>query len=77
MSVIGYLLLAIGGLASAGAVIAACAWCYRVGRRDGLEEKTWLTGLPPVELAEPHLTALDPSDTTDRLILEARMTEAR
>jgi hypothetical protein len=45
---------------------------YRLGRRDGLEEKTWLADLPPVALADPNLTALDLRDTTDNLIYQAR-----
>lgn len=55
---------------------AAAWWAYRVGVRDGLEEKTWLEELPPVELAEPNLIALDTeNDTVDKLIYLARMEE--
>ena len=67
---IALILVAIGApvLAAAAAAIA-----YHVGRRDGLEEKGWLDELPPVELGEQPLAPLDLSDTTDRLIHEARM----
>lgn len=65
--------LTTGGIIGLILSVAAFIAVYRLGRRDGLEEKAWLEELPPVPLAEANLTALDIRDTTDRLILEARL----
>lgn len=76
MTMLAWYLLAGLVIVTAAAAVAA-AVSYRLGKRDGLEEKTWLDELPPVELAEPLLTPLDLTDTTDRLIHEARLEQTR
>ncbi len=59
------------------AFILGGAVMYRLGRRDGLEEKSWERDMPPAEIEDlpPPLAPLNPDDPVDRLILEARMYE--
>ncbi len=61
------------------ALILGAAAGYRFGRRDGLEENSWIRDEPPVKLLDeefpPPLAPLDPSDPVDAMILEARMQE--
>lgn len=71
------LALVLAGVLAVSMILGAAAG-YRFGRRDGLEESSWVRDLPPVPLPDecdclPPLAPLDPADPIDRLILEARM----
>lgn len=65
--------LILAAVAVLGGLAGVAISFYRLGRRDGLEEKSWLDELPPVELGEQPLAPLDLSDPVDRLIYQARM----